>query len=55
MDRHAARLALPHPNERVLQYFPSLGDNVAYIPWHEGHHGAQLRAWANAARHAAVF
>jgi len=46
-----ARLALPHPNERVRAFFPTLADNVAYIPWHEGHHGAQLRAWVNAARH----
>lgn len=48
------RLAAPHPNERVRDIFPTLGDNLAYAVWHEGHHGGQLRAWAHAARYASI-
>lgn len=50
-----ARLAGPHPNERLRDIFPTLADNIAYAVWHEGHHGGQLRAWAHAARHAGIL
>lgn len=48
----AATLIQPHPQMHLRQYFATLADQIAYIIWHEGNHGGQLRAWLHAARHA---
>lgn len=47
--------AKPHPVEQIRQWFPTLGDHLMYIVWHEGNHGGQLRAWIHAARHAGLI
>lgn len=49
------KLAQPHPNESIREYFPTLNDGLIYASWHEGNHGGQLRAWIHAARHAGLI
>ena len=45
-----ARLAQAHPDERLRQYFPTVGDTVMFLMTsHEMSHLGQLSAWRRAA------
>lgn len=42
-------LARPTKDEPARAMFPTLGDVLAYMLWHEGYHAGQLSQWCRAA------
>ncbi|MEO8026705.1 MAG: DinB family protein [Bryobacteraceae bacterium] len=44
-----ADLDRENPNEKSRGYFPTIGDLLTYLIWHEGYHFGQLSHWRKAA------